>query len=48
MAERNEENYDLLHQNLIKKYEDDLEHKVVYILYDLWVFSDVTAVQFRK
>ena len=38
-AERNEGNNDLLHHNLIKKYQDDLEHQVVYILYDLWVFQ---------
>ena len=34
-AERSGENYDLLYQNSIRKYEDDLEHYVVQILYDL-------------
>ena len=29
------ENYDLLYQNSIRKYEDDFEHLVIYILYDL-------------
>ena len=29
------ENYDLLYQNSIRKYEDDLEHQVIYILHDL-------------
>ena len=33
--ERDRENYDLLYQNSIRKYEDDLEHKFIYILYDL-------------
>ena len=27
-------NQDLLYQNLIRKYEDDLEHQIIYILYD--------------
>ena len=34
-AEMVGENYDLLYQNLIRKYEDDLEHQVIYILFDL-------------
>ena len=29
------ENYDLLNQNSIRKYEGDLEHRVIYILYGL-------------
>ena len=33
-AERGGENYDWLYQNLIRKYEDDLEHQVIYILHD--------------
>ena len=28
-------NYDLLYQNSTRKYEDDLEHWFIYILYDL-------------
>ena len=32
-AERGGENYDLLYQNSTRKYEDDLEHQVIYILY---------------
>ena len=32
------EKYDLLYQSSIRKYEDDLEHKVIYILYDLLTF----------
>ena len=34
-AERGGEKYDLLYQNSIGKYEDDLEHQVIHILYDL-------------
>ena len=34
-AERDGRNYDLLYQNSIRKYEDDLEHQVIYILHDL-------------
>ena len=33
--ERGGENFDLLYQNSIRKYEDDLERRVIYILYDL-------------
>ena len=33
--ERHGEKCDLLYQNSIRKYEDDLEHQVIYILYDL-------------
>ena len=29
------ENYDLLYQNSVRKYKDDLEHWVIYILYNL-------------
>ena len=36
--ERGEENYDLLQQNSIREFEDDLEHYVIYILYDLLFF----------
>ena len=32
-VEKGGENYDLLYQNSIRKYEDDLEHWVIYILY---------------
>ena len=32
-------NYDLLYQNSIKKYEDDLEHEVLCTLYDLQFFQ---------
>ena len=32
--ERGGGNYDLLYQNSIRKYEDDLEHWFNYILYD--------------
>ena len=28
-------NYNFLYQNSIRKYEDDLEHEFIYILYDL-------------
>ena len=31
-------NYDLLYQNSVRKYEDELEHLVFYILYDLQFF----------
>ena len=31
-AERGGENYDLVYQNSIRKYEDNLEHLVIYIL----------------
>ena len=31
-------NYDLLYQSPIRKYEDDLEHMFIYILYDLYFF----------
>ena len=34
-AERGEGNYDLLYQNSIRKWEDDLEHLVTYILHDM-------------
>ena len=34
-AKRDGENYDSLYQNSIRKYEDDLEHYFIYILYDL-------------
>ena len=34
-AERGRENYDLLYQHSIRKYEDDLEHCAIYFLYDL-------------
>ena len=30
--------YNLLYQNLIRKYEDDLEHWFIYVLYDLQFF----------
>ena len=33
--ERGGENYGLLNQNSIRKYEGDLEHRVIYILYGL-------------
>ena len=33
--ERGGENYDLLYQKSIKKYEHDLENEVIYILYYL-------------
>ena len=29
------ENYDLLYQNSIRKYKDDLEHYFIYIFHDL-------------
>ena len=29
------EKYDLIYQNSLRKYEDDLEHLVIYIWYDL-------------
>ena len=32
---RGGENYGLLYQNSIRKYEDELEHYAIYILYDL-------------
>ena len=38
----------LLYQNSVKKYEDDLEDQVFYILYDLQFFSNVMALQFCK
>ena len=34
-AQRGGENYDLLYQDSVRKYEDDLEDEVIYILYDL-------------
>ena len=33
--ERGGENYDLLYQNSIRKYEDELECRVIYILHEL-------------
>ena len=45
-AERGEGNYDLPYQNSIRKYEDDLEHKVFYILYNLQFFQ--MSIQFCK
>ena len=36
----------LLYQNSVRKYEDDLEHQVFYILYDLQFFSNVMVLQF--
>ena len=33
--ERVGENYDLLYQNSVRKYEGDLEHWAIYILHDL-------------
>ena len=38
-AEISGRNYDFLYQNSVRKYEDDLEHEVFYILYDLQFFS---------
>ena len=32
------EKYDLIYQNSLRKYEDDLEHLVIYIWYDLQFF----------
>ena len=37
-GERGGEKYDLLYQNSVLKYEDDLEHQVFYILCDLELF----------
>ena len=43
-------NYDLLYQNSVRKYEDDLEHLVFYILHDLqffpmwWLYSFVNNI----
>ena len=37
-AERGGKNYDLLYQNSIRKYEDDLQYQIIYILYDLQLF----------
>ena len=34
-AERDGGNFDLLYQNSVRKCEDDLEHYIFYILYDL-------------
>ena len=33
-AKRGGKSYDLLYKNSIRKYEDELEHKVIYILHD--------------
>ena len=38
-TERGGGNYDLLYQNSVRKYEDDLEHQAFYILYDLHFFE---------
>ena len=38
-AERGGGKYDLLYQNSVRKYEDDLEHYVSHILYDLQFFQ---------
>ena len=32
-AEKGEESYGLLYQNSFRKYEDDLQHEVIYVLY---------------
>ena len=37
-AERGGENYHLLYQNSVRKYEDELEHSVIYILHELYFF----------
>ena len=37
-TEKGGENYDLLYQNSVRKYEDDLEQQVIYVLYDLQFF----------
>ena len=34
-AQRGGENYNLLYQDSVRKYEDDLEDEVIHILYDL-------------
>ena len=38
-AERGGGNYELLYQNSVRKYEDNLEHSVSYVLYDLQYFQ---------
>ena len=38
-AKRGGGNYNLLYQNSIRKYEDDLQHLVFYILYHLQFFQ---------
>ena len=38
-TERSGRNSDLLYQNLVRKYEDDLEHWVFYVLCDLQFFQ---------
>ena len=38
-AEKDGGNYDLLYQNSVRKYEDDLEHQVFYILCNLQFFQ---------
>ena len=49
-AEKGTGNYDLLYQNSVGKYEDDLEHNVFYILYSLqflqkgWLYSFVNNI----
>ena len=49
-AKRGGGNYNLLYQNSVRKYEDDLEHLVFYILYDLqffqmwWLYSFINNI----
>ena len=37
-GERGGENWDLLYQTSVRKYEDDLKHQVIYVLYVLKCF----------
>ena len=43
-VERDIGNYDLLYQNSVRKYEDDLEYLGFYILHDLQFFSNMIAL----
>ena len=38
-AEKSGRKFDLLCQNSVRKYEGDLKHQVIYILYDLYFFK---------
>ena len=40
------ENYDLLYQNSIRKYEDDLENGYLYFVWFV-IFLNVMALQFK-
>ena len=47
-AESGGGNYDFLYQNLIKKYEDDLDYWAIYFWYGLYFFANVMTLQFCR